>query len=40
MVRGGAFDAPARHTRCAYRTFEYPDTARPNLGFRLVAEAA
>ncbi|MCC6188976.1 MAG: SUMF1/EgtB/PvdO family nonheme iron enzyme [Anaerolineales bacterium] len=39
VVRGGAFDAPARHTRCAYRTFEYPDTARPNLGFRLAAEA-
>jgi formylglycine-generating enzyme required for sulfatase activity len=38
-VRGGAFDSPARQTRCAYRTFEYPDKTRPNLGFRIVAEA-
>jgi formylglycine-generating enzyme required for sulfatase activity len=40
VVRGGAFDAPARQTRCAYRTFEYPDKTRANLGFRIVAEAS
>jgi len=37
VVRGGAFDSPPRHTRSAHRNWYYPDTARPDLGFRLVA---
>jgi formylglycine-generating enzyme required for sulfatase activity len=38
VVRGGAFDSSARHTRCAHRNWHYPYKHRPNLGFRIVAE--
>jgi formylglycine-generating enzyme required for sulfatase activity len=37
VVRGGAFDSPARHTRCAHRNWYYPDAVRPDVGFRIVA---
>jgi len=37
VVRGGAFNSPPKHTRCAHRNWYYPDTARPDLGFRIVA---
>ena len=37
VVRGGAFDSPPKHTRCAHRNWYYPDAARPDLGFRIVA---
>ena len=37
VVRGGAFDSLPRHTRCAHRNWYYPDTVRPDLGFRIVA---
>jgi formylglycine-generating enzyme required for sulfatase activity len=37
VVRGGAFDSPPRHTRCADRNWYYPDAVRPDLGFRIVA---
>jgi formylglycine-generating enzyme required for sulfatase activity len=36
VVRGGAFDSPPRHTRCAHRNWYYPDAAKPDLGFRIV----
>ncbi len=39
VARGGAFNSPPRHTRCAHRNWFYPDAARPDLGFRIVAEA-
>jgi formylglycine-generating enzyme required for sulfatase activity len=39
VVRGGAFNSPPRHTRSAHRNWYYPDTVRPDLGFRIVAEA-
>jgi formylglycine-generating enzyme required for sulfatase activity len=38
VARGGAFNSPARHTRCAHRNWFYPDTAREDLGFRVAAE--
>jgi formylglycine-generating enzyme required for sulfatase activity len=37
VVRGGAFDSPPKHTRCTHRNWYYPDTTRPNLGFRIIA---
>jgi toxoflavin biosynthesis protein ToxD len=37
VVRGGAFHSPPRRTRCAQRNWYYPDTVRPDLGFRIVA---
>ncbi len=37
VVRGGAFDSPPKHTRCAHRNWYYPDATRPDLGFRIVA---
>jgi formylglycine-generating enzyme required for sulfatase activity len=36
VVRGAAFDSPPRQARCAYRNWYYPDTTRPDLGFRIV----
>jgi formylglycine-generating enzyme required for sulfatase activity len=39
VVRGGAFDSPHRQVRCAYRNWYYPDTIRPDLGFRIVGLA-
>lgn len=35
VVRGGAFDSPPKHLRCARRQWYYTDDTRPNLGFRL-----
>jgi formylglycine-generating enzyme required for sulfatase activity len=37
VVRGGAYHLPPRRTRCAQRKWYYPDTVRPDLGFRIVA---
>ncbi len=37
VVRGGAFDSAPKHARCSRRNWFYPDSARPNLGFRLAA---
>jgi formylglycine-generating enzyme required for sulfatase activity len=37
VVRGGAFHSPPRRTRAAQRNWYYPDTVRPDLGFRIVA---
>ena len=37
VVRGGAYHSPPRRTRCAQRNWYYPDTVRPDLGFRVVA---
>ena len=37
VVRGGAFDSTPKHMRCTRRNWYYPDKARPNLGFRIVA---
>jgi formylglycine-generating enzyme required for sulfatase activity len=38
VARGGAFDSPPRHARCAHRNWFYPHERRPNLGFRFVVE--
>ena len=38
VVRGGAFDKSAKHTRCAQRNWYYPFKRRRDVGFRVAAE--
>lgn len=40
VVRGGAFDSPPKHARCAHRNWYYPHNTRANVGFRIVLEVS